>query len=157
MDLNTWNEQIIAEFRADGGRVRWSTADQVAAGRPIPPGLEGFNGPYAPPILLLHNTGAKSGRQRINPMAYLPVGDDFAVFASFGGRPQHPSWFHNLVASPAVTIEVGTETVKATARVLEGVERARVWAAQIAAVPVFASYQAATSREIPVVLLERTP
>lgn len=156
IDINDWNGQIVAEYRSSGGRLRWSNAEDVAAGRPIPASIPGFSESDAPPIILVHNFGARTGQERINPLAYLPVGDNFAVFASFGGSPRHPIWYLNLLAHPAVTVEAGKETIPVTARVAEGEERARIWSAQVAAIPVFADYQAATAREIPVVLLERT-
>jgi deazaflavin-dependent oxidoreductase (nitroreductase family) len=154
-DLNSWNEQIIAEFRANAGHVSWSTDDDLAAGRPVPPRLPGFGERQGAPIILVHHTGARTGRERINPLMYQPVGDDFAVFATYGGSPRHPAWYRNLVANPRTTVEVGTERVSVAARPAGGAERERIWAEQVALTPAFAQFEAAAGRQIPVVVLER--
>jgi len=135
-DVNDWNIKIIDEFRANDGRVGGQ-----------------FEGA---PMILVHHIGAKSGEERVNPMMFRPVGDDFAVFASYAGAPTNPDWYHNLVANPSVTVEVGTETISVTARVLEGDEREQIWTSQKADYPGFADYETKTTRQIPVVLLERT-
>jgi deazaflavin-dependent oxidoreductase (nitroreductase family) len=88
---------------------------------------------------------------------YQPVGDDFAVFATFGGSPRHPAWYRNLVANPRATVEVGTERVPVLARPAKGAERERIWAEQVALMPAFAQFEAAAGRQIPVVVLERVP
>jgi deazaflavin-dependent oxidoreductase (nitroreductase family) len=132
---NEWNEKIIAEFRANGGKV---------GGR--------FAGA---PMLLLHSTGAKSGQLRVNPMMYQQVGESFAVFASKGGAPTNPDWYYNLVANPRATIEVGTESFEVNARVARGEERERIWNIQKQRYPGFADYEKQVAREIPVVILER--
>jgi deazaflavin-dependent oxidoreductase (nitroreductase family) len=132
-DTNDWNAQIIEEFRANDGKV--------ASFGPVP-------------ILILHTTGAKTGQEREHPLAYQAVGDQYAIFASKAGAPTHPAWFHNLVANPDVTIEVGAETKRARARVTEGDERNEIWERQKSQVPNFAEYEQATSREIPVIVLE---
>ena len=131
--MEDFNAQIIEEFRANDGRVGGM--------------FEGM------PLLLLHNTGAKSGTDRINPVAYLKDGDRYVVFASKAGAPTNPGWFHNLKAHPEVTIEVGTETVDVVASVAEGEERRRLFDAQKERVPQFAEYEEKTTREIPVVVL----
>jgi deazaflavin-dependent oxidoreductase (nitroreductase family) len=128
-----FNQQIIDEFRANGGEV----------GGPF----EGAS------LLLLHHRGAKSGQERINPLVYLPDGERYLVFASKGGAPTHPAWYHNLLAHPEVTIEVGTETIKARAEEVKGEERDRLYAAQAARLPSFAEYEQKTDRVIPVVAL----
>jgi deazaflavin-dependent oxidoreductase (nitroreductase family) len=133
-DVNEWNKQIIAEFRANEGRVGGQ-----------------FEGA---PMLILHTRGAKSGEPRINPMVYQDLGGSYAVFASYGGAPTHPAWYHNLVAQPNVEIEVGGSTVRATARVLESAEREPIWTKQKQVMPGFAEYEAKTDRVIPVVVLE---
>jgi deazaflavin-dependent oxidoreductase (nitroreductase family) len=134
-DRNDWNSRVIAEFRANGGNV------------------EQFGGV---PLLLLHHKGARSGREYLNPLAYLPVGDHVAVFASKGGSPKHPDWYHNLVANPDVRLELGDgQVIDARARVTEGEEHDRLYAEQAKRVPVFADYQQRTSRVIPVVVIER--
>jgi deazaflavin-dependent oxidoreductase (nitroreductase family) len=129
-----WNAKIIEEFRANGGKV---------------------GGPFeGAPVLLLHTTGAKSGRERVNPMMYQAVGDGYAVFASKAGAPTNPDWYHNVVARPDVSAEIGVETKRLRARVLVGDERERVWSRQKERYPGFADYERQTSRTIPVVLLE---
>ena len=130
-----FNQQIIDEFRASDGRV----------GGPF----EGAN------ILLLHHTGAKTGTERVSPLAYQPVGDGFAVFASKAGAPTNPDWYHNLRAHPSVTVEVGHETIPVRARVADPDERERIWTRQKERNPGFAEYEQKTTRQIPVVILER--
>ena len=107
-------------------------------------------------MLLLHSTGAKSGQERINPMMYQAVGENWAVFASKAGAPTNPDWYHNVVANPAATIEVGTETKPVRARVTTGEERSAIWTTQKERFPGFADYERLTDREIPVVTLEPT-
>ncbi len=133
--MSDWNDKIIAEFRANEGRVGGN-----------------FEGA---PLLLLHSTGAKSGQERVSPMMYQAVGDGFAVFASKAGADTNPDWFHNLRAHPEARIEVGTETLDVTARVLDDAEREPIWATQKDRYPGFADYEAKTDRVIPVVLLEK--
>lgn len=133
-DINEWNRQVIEEFRANAGIV---------------------GGPMAGiPVLLLHNTGAKSGEHRLNPLAYQPLERGYAIFGSMGGSPRNPAWFHNLLAKPEVDVEVGTRTEKVVARVASGEERKRIWERQKAEVPQFAEYEQRTGREIPVIVLE---
>lgn len=133
--MDDFNHAIIEEFRANGGKVG---------------GM--FDGAA---LLLLHTTGAKTGKERIAPLAYRREGDDLVVFASKAGAPTHPDWFHNLVANPNVTVEVGTETFDAVARVTAGEEREAIWARQKSEIKNFAEYERKTEREIPVVVLER--
>jgi deazaflavin-dependent oxidoreductase (nitroreductase family) len=133
--MSDWNEKIIAEFRANAGKVGGN-----------------FEGA---PLLLLHSTGARTGKERVNPMMYQAVGDGFAVFASKGGADTNPDWFHNVKANPEARIEVGTETVEVTARVPIPEERAPIWEEQKARYPGFADYEAKTDRVIPVVMLDR--
>jgi deazaflavin-dependent oxidoreductase (nitroreductase family) len=128
-----YNQAIIDEFRGNGGRV----------GGP----LEGA------PILLLHTIGAKTGTERVHPVMYQSVGEDYAVFASKGGAPEHPDWYHNLLAQPDVTVEVGTAVVPVTAHVAEGEARDLIWQRQKSDYPGFAEYEQKTPREIPVVIL----
>jgi deazaflavin-dependent oxidoreductase (nitroreductase family) len=132
---NRFNQQIIDEFRANGGHVGGGFAD---AG-----------------LLLLHTTGAKSGEERVNPLAYQADGDRYVVFASKGGAPTNPDWYHNLRANPRVKVEAGTETFYAVARVAEGEERDRLFARQKELMPAFADYEQRTERVIPVIVLER--
>lgn len=135
-DVNDWNASIIKEFRANGGKV----------GGPFEGGT----------LLLLHTTGAKSGKERINPLAYTKDGDRFVIIASKGGAPTNPDWYYNIVANPSVTLEVGTEQFPARATVLEEPERTRVFEQMAAQMPGFAEYQRNTTRTIPVVVLERS-
>jgi deazaflavin-dependent oxidoreductase (nitroreductase family) len=132
--MSDWNTTIIDEFRANGGKVGGN-----------------FEGA---PLLLLHTTGAKTGQERVNPMMYRQVGGSYAVFASKAGAPTNPDWYHNLVANPAVTAEIGTQTLPLTARVASSEERAPIWTAQKADYPGFADYESKTTRQIPVVILE---
>lgn len=154
-DINSWNERIIAEFRSNDGYVSWSTDDDLAIGRPVPPRLSSFDERQGVPIILMHHTGAKTGHTRINPVMYQPVGENFAIFATYGGSSRHPAWYRNLMANPRATVEVGTARVPVTARLVEGDERERIWARQVAIMPTFAEFEAAAGRRIPVVLLER--
>ena len=131
---NDWNAKIIEEFRANEGRVGGQ-----------------FEGA---PLLLLHSIGARSGEERVNPMMYQAVGDAYAVFASKGGAPSNPDWYHNLIANPDATIEVGTRTVAVRARIADDVERDTIWETQKQRYPGFADYEASTTRQIPVVILE---
>jgi deazaflavin-dependent oxidoreductase (nitroreductase family) len=128
-----FNATVIEEFRANEGRV---------GGR-----FEGNT------LLLLHHEGAKSGHRYVNPVVYLADGDRYVIFASKAGAPNHPGWYHNLRAHPEVTIEVGGETLEAIASDAEGAERDRLYDRQVAIMPRFAEYQAATERVIPVVVL----
>ena len=129
------NRRVIAEFRANGGKV---------------------GGPFeGRPMLILHTTGAKSGQPRVTPLVYLPDGDRYLVFASMGGAPNNPAWYHNLIANPNVEIEVGTEKLAAKATVLTGEERDRYYAIQAERAPQFGDYQRKTTRKIPVIALER--
>ena len=134
--MSEWNRKIIDEFRANAGKVGGV--------------FEGWD------LLLLHHTGARTGRERVSPLAYQPVESGYAIFASKGGAPTNPAWFHNLVAHPETKVEVGDEIVTVTARVVEGEERERIWTKQKQRHPQFADYEEKTSREeIPVVVLDR--
>ena len=106
-------------------------------------------------LLILSTTGARSGEPRETPLVFTRSGADYVVIASKGGAPSHPAWFHNLVAHPEVQVEVGGERFRARARVAEGEERDRLYEAQSRLLPNFAEYQRKTSRQIPVVVLER--
>jgi deazaflavin-dependent oxidoreductase (nitroreductase family) len=132
--MSDWNDKIIEEFRANDGKVGGN-----------------FEGA---PLLLLHTVGARSGEDRVSPMMYQRVDGGYAVFASKGGAPTNPDWFHNLKTHPEVRAEIGTGTVDLVARVAEGDERERIWSAQKAAYPGFADYERKTTRQIPVVVLE---
>ena len=106
-------------------------------------------------MLLLHHTGAKSGKIRVNPLVYLADGDRLLVFGSKGGAPTNPDWIHNLRANPAATVEVGTDKFAVEAEELIGEERDRLFAKQAGLMPAFAGYQEKTSRMIPVIALTR--
>jgi deazaflavin-dependent oxidoreductase (nitroreductase family) len=129
-----WNSKIIEEFRANEGKVGGQ-----------------FQGA---PLLLLHTVGAKTGQARVNPVMYLQVAGGYAVFASKGGAPDNPDWYHNVLAHPRISAEIGSETVELQARVAQGEERERIWTAQKAAFPGFADYERKTTRQIPVLVLE---
>jgi deazaflavin-dependent oxidoreductase (nitroreductase family) len=131
-----FNDKIIAEFRATGGKV---------------------GGPFAgSDMLLLHHTGARTGTERVSPLAYQRVGESFAVFASKAGAPTNPAWYHNLLAHPETTIEADGETLRVRARVAEPAERDVIWARQIQRTPHFTEYERkAAPRKIPVVVLDR--
>jgi deazaflavin-dependent oxidoreductase (nitroreductase family) len=133
-EMDDFNAQIIAEFRANDGKVGGQ-----------------FEGA---PMLLLHTVGARTGAPRVNPMMYLDEGKRRYVFASKAGADTNPDWYRNLVAHPEVSIEVGTDTVEVTATPLEGAERDRVYSEQAERYPGFAEYQANTDRVIPVVALD---
>ena len=134
-ERNDWNRRIIEEFRANNGKV---------------------GGPFeGAPMLLLTTRGRKSGRPHTTPVMYLPDGDRMAVFASMGGAPNNPAWYHNLVANPGVTVEAGGEAFEARATVAHGKERDDLYARQSQRYPQFAEYQHRTTRRIPVVILER--
>ena len=135
--MSDFNAQIIEEFRAHDGKVGGA-----------------FEGA---PMLLLHTIGARTGADRVNPLVHGRDGDNLVIFATKGGAPTNPDWFHNLVAHPDVTVEVGTENVPVRARVAEGDERDRLWSLQKELMPGFAEYEAKTTRQIPVVVLEPVP
>jgi len=102
-------------------------------------------------------TGAKSGQERVNPLAYQVDGDRLMVFASKSGAPTNPDWYYNVIANPDVTVEKGNETMPARATVLTGEERDRVWKRQVENAPQFSEYEkTAGARVIPVVMLEPT-
>lgn len=134
--FNDWNRQIIEEFRANGGKV----GGQFAGA----------------PLLLLHTTGAKSGQERINPLAYFADDGKVVIIASKGGAPTNPDWYHNIRANPDVSIEIGTETKPMRARIPAGAERDEIFGRVVAAMPGFGDYQKNTDRVIPVVVLEET-
>jgi len=134
--MSDWNASIIEEFRANGGKV---------------------GGPFqGASLLLLHTKGARTGADRVHPLMYQAKGEDVVIFASYAGAPTHPAWFHNLVADPEVRVEIGDDTVAMRARVAEGTERDELWERQKQLAPGFADYEAKTTRQIPVVVLERT-
>ncbi|MDT5010176.1 MAG: hypothetical protein QOH57_1793 [Mycobacterium sp.] len=132
--VSPWNRDIVDEFRANGGNVGGN-----------------FSGT---PVLLLHTVGARSGKERVNPLMYQDLGGSVAVFATRGGAPTDPDWYYNLVANPGVSAEIGTGTHHFLARTATGAERDRIWTKQKSDYPGFAQYEAQTDRVIPVVILE---
>jgi deazaflavin-dependent oxidoreductase (nitroreductase family) len=131
-----FNARIIEEFRANQGRV---------------------GGPFeGATLLLLHHVGARSGKDRVNPLVYNRDGDRYVVFASKAGAPTNPDWYHNLNANPNVTIEVGTDTIEVAASEASGDERDRLFRAQVERSPQFGEYQSNTDRVIPVIVLTPT-
>ncbi|MGW5261518.1 nitroreductase family deazaflavin-dependent oxidoreductase [Microbispora sp. NPDC004025] len=131
----SFNQSVIDEFRANGGRV----------GGPF----EGGD------LLLLTTVGARSGREHTVPLGYVRDGDALLVVASAGGAPRHPAWYHNLLAHPAVRVEVGEEVFDAVAVPAEGERRERLFEHVVRVAPGYGDYQARTARAIPVVVLER--
>jgi deazaflavin-dependent oxidoreductase (nitroreductase family) len=117
-------------------------------------GRFGHTWPGQPPILLLDHVGARSGQQRTSPLAYVRDGEAYVLIASKGGHPRNPSWFHNLLAHPDTTIQVGNRRLQVRARKATPQERERLWPRAVEAHAGYADYQARTSREIPLVLLE---
>jgi deazaflavin-dependent oxidoreductase (nitroreductase family) len=132
-EAQDWNRKIIEEFQANEGKV---------------------GGPFAgAPLLLLHTTGARTGRERVNPMMYLDLGGHRYVFATKAGADTNPDWYWNLVAQPGVTVEVGNGTYEAAAAPVTGDDRDRIYTEQARRHPGFAEYEQRTSRIIPVVEL----
>ena len=134
--MSDWNQQIIEEFRANGGRV---------------------GGPFeGAPMILIHHIGAKSGTERVTPLVYFPQDDgDMVIVASKAGAPTNPDWYHNVKANPTFDVEVGTETFPVAAEELVGEERDTVWEKVVAANPGFGEYQQKTTRLIPLFRLTR--
>lgn len=133
---NDWNAKVIAEFRANEGRV---------------------GGPFeGAPMILVHHVGAKSGTRRVTPLVYVPQPDgSMAIVASKAGAPTNPDWYHNLKANPKIDVEVGTEKFSVEVAEVEGPDRAEIWTRLVAASPGFGGYQEKTTRTIPVLVLTR--
>jgi deazaflavin-dependent oxidoreductase (nitroreductase family) len=134
-DMKQFNEGVIKDFRANGGKVGGQ--------------MENI------PLLLVTMKGAKSGRTITLPLAYSKDGNRFVVIASYAGAPHNPSWYHNLVAHPDVTIELGGEKFPAKASVAQSAERDRLFKQQADQLPIFNEYQQKTTRRIPVIVIER--
>jgi deazaflavin-dependent oxidoreductase (nitroreductase family) len=134
-EMDDYNRRLIEDFRAHGGKVSGDFEHT--------------------PMLLLTSTGARSGQRHTTPMGYMPDDDRLIVFAANGGAPKNPDWYHNLVAQPHVTVEVGTETFAALAVVTQGAEREQLWTRGVAMFPFLAKHQAKTPRQIPVIALSR--
>jgi deazaflavin-dependent oxidoreductase (nitroreductase family) len=133
--MKAWNQQVIEEFRANQGVVGGPFEGQLMA--------------------LLTTTGAKSGRSHTTPLVAGPAGDGVYVIASAGGSHRHPAWYHNVLADPVVTVEVGAETYEATARPADEPQRSELYQAMVDRMPQFADYQKDNPRNIPVVVLDR--
>ena len=133
--MNDFNQKVITEFRANQGKVSGQMAGM--------------------PLLLLTTTGNKTGRTLTKPLCYTQDGDSMFVIASFAGSPHDPAWFANLSANPMVTVEVGSERFQARCRITSGEERARLFKLQADNMNIFHDYQKKTTRQIPVVVLER--
>lgn len=134
MDAQDVNAEVIAEFRANQGIVAAPYDDP-------------------PPMLLVHTIGAKSGREHVVPMRAMQDGAALYIFASAHGSERHPDWYHNIVAHPDITIEMGTETIAVRATEVFGEERESVFARQVARFPTFAKYENRLQRTIPVIRL----
>jgi len=134
-DMKQFNEGVIKDFRANGGKVGGQ--------------MENI------PLLLVTMKGAKSGRTITLPLAYSKDGNRFVVIASYAGAPHNPSWYHNLVAHPDVTIELGGEKFQAKVSIAQGAERDRLFKQQADQLPIFNEYQQKTTRRIPVIVIER--
>lgn len=135
--LDDFNRNIVEEFRANAGIV----------GGPFEGGT----------LLLLHTTGAKSGQLRLSPLAYLTVDDKMLIVGSYAGAPKDPAWVHNLRANPRARIEVGTDEYDVNVRELSAAERDAAYPKVVEVAPVFADYQANTTRAIPLFELTRAP
>lgn len=133
--MSDWNQAIIAEFRANEGKVGGQFAGR--------------------PLLLLHTTGAKSGLPRVNPVAYFRDGGRYVIVASKGGAPSNPDWYYNLLVHPEVTIEVGSEQFQVVAQVTAEPERTRLYEHMETINPGFTAYKTKTTRRIPVITLTR--
>ena len=132
-----FNEKVIAEFRANQGRAGGVLADT--------------------PIILIHHIGAKTGTERVTPLAYSVLADGrLVIAASDGGSPSHPAWYHNLKAHPTIVAELGTETFTMRAEEVEGAARAELWPKLVAASPTVGEFQAKTARRIPLFTLTAT-
>ena len=134
--MSDWNQKIIEEFRANGGKV---------------------GGPFeGATMILVHHIGARSGTERVTPLVTFPQDDGrYVIIASKAGAPTNPDWYHNLKAHPKVDVEVGTETFPVEVVELTGAEREAVWSEVKAANPGFAGYEEKTTRTIPVLQLTR--
>ena len=135
--MGEFDQQVITEFRANGGKVGGY--------------FEGMD------LILLTTKGAKSGVSRIVPLVVFTIDDELAIVGSKGGAPTHPDWYHNLLANPDVSIEMGTEQFNARATPLSETKRAEAYIKVVEAVPGFGDYEKKTTRVIPVVKLERIP
>jgi deazaflavin-dependent oxidoreductase (nitroreductase family) len=132
---NNWNQKNIEEFRANEGKIGGY-----------------FEGAH---MILIHHIGARSGTERVNPLTYLPDGDDMIITATEGGAPKHPDWYYNLKQHPRIMVEVGTATFPVEATEVTGEERNELWRRLVELRPGFAAYEAKTSRVFPMFRLTR--
>src|SRR4051812_13684970 len=131
-----FNAGIVNDFRANGGHVGGAYAET--------------------PLILVHHIGARSGVERVVPLAYLPQSDGrLVIIASDGGSPRHPAWYHNLKANPKITVEVGVETFRVVAEELDSAARLAMWPLIVEHAPSAGEFQAMTTRTIPVFILTR--
>ena len=134
--MSDFNHDLIADLRANQGHAT--------------------SGPFVGrPMVILTTVGAKSGATREIPLVYSRDGDRIVIIASMGGAPKHPSWYHNLVAQPRVTVEIDGERFTVIAHVADGAERRRLYDQHAAINPSFLEYEARTTRVIPVITLQR--
>ena len=134
-DRSNWNQTIIEEFRGNAGKVGGY-----------------FEGT---PMILIHHIGARSDTERVNPLAYLPDGDDMVIAATKGGAPTNPDWYHNLKAHPLIDVEVGTESFLVEATEVTGEEREALWRRLVEMRPGFGEYETKTTRVFPMFRLTR--
>ena len=134
-DVNSFNKNIIEEFRANDGKVGGYFAGA--------------------PMILIHAIGARSGIERVNPLVYLPDGEDMVIAATKGGSPTNPDWYHNVKAHPRIQVEVGTETFPVEATEVTGAERDELWRRLVEIRPGFAEYETKTDRVFPMFRLTR--
>jgi deazaflavin-dependent oxidoreductase (nitroreductase family) len=132
-ERNEANQSIIDEFRENEGKVGGRFAGRT--------------------LLLLHTKGARSGQERINPVAYVRDNGRYVVIASKGGAPTNPDWYYNILANPLVAVEVGTDQFQARATVAKEPERTRLYNKMVEMMPGFDDYRRKTTREIPVIVL----
>lgn len=134
-NVSDWNKKIIEEFRANDGKVGGHFANNT--------------------LLLLHTTGAKSGKEHVNPLVTFEDGDRLVIVASKGGGPSNPDWYYNILANPDVTVEYGTEVFQARATVTSEPERTELYEKMESQMASFSEYKLKAGRVIPVVTLSR--
>jgi deazaflavin-dependent oxidoreductase (nitroreductase family) len=131
-----FNDTVIAEFRANRGRVSGDLANT--------------------PIILIHHVGADTGTERVTPLAYSPQPDGrLVIAASNGGSPTHPAWYRSLKSNPTIEVALGTETFTALAEEVTGAAHAELWPKLVAVSPTLGEFQAKTTRLIPLFTLTR--
>jgi len=151
--IQDFNRKFIAEFRSTQGKMDSQAGQELLT--MMSDGKISERERKNPHLLLLTTTGAKSGQPRTTPLGYTTDGDHLVIIASKAGAPSNPDWYYNVVANPAVTVEVGGQKFQARAVIAEGQERDRLYAKMAEQIPLFKDYEQKTSRKIPVVLLER--